>query len=97
MVFYPRLPQFDLPGTAAVETPAALPPATKTLLQFTLSLLPECGDKYLPVLKAVHGFARGEPFLGLFDTAFLQQQLKLSQVEEETEGQGDDGGKEGKS
>ena len=81
-----------------METPAALPSATKTLLQFTLGLLPECGDKFLPVLKAVHGFARGEPFLGLFDTAFLREQLKLSHVEEEeTEERGEDGGKEGNS
>ena len=78
-----------------METVAALPSATKNLLQFTLGLLPQCGDSYLPVLKAIHGFSRGEPFLGFFDATFLRQQLKLSHIEEEEVEDGEDGGKEG--
>ena len=80
-----------LPG---VSVPATLPSSCKTLLQFVLSLLPECGDAYLPIFKFVNSFCTGETFLSLSDTAFLVQQLKSSRFEEEGEEETKKEGKE---
>ena len=68
-----------------MSVPATLPSSCKTLLQFVLSLLPECGDAYLPIFKFVNSFCTGEAFLSFSVTAFLLQQLKSSRFEEEAE------------
>ena len=73
---------FTLSG---MSVPATLPSSCKTLLQFVLSLLPECGDAYLSIFKFVNSFCTGEAFLSSSDTAFLVQQLKSSRFEEEAE------------
>ena len=56
-----------------------------------LTILPECGDHYLPVFRCIHGFCAGEGFLGSTDQATLLEQMKLSHVEE-GEGEGEGGG-----
>ena len=57
-------------------------PACKTLLQFMLTMLPECGDNFLPVFRCVHGFCVGEGFLGPSDEPLLVEQMKLCRSSE---------------
>lgn len=61
-----------------------------------LTMLPECGDNYLPVFRCVHGFCVGEGFLGLSDEPLLVEQMKLCEameggeaLEEKKEEEGD--------
>ena len=67
---------------------------SKTLLQFMLTLLPECGPHYLAVFHCLHSLCTAEGFLGPADQALLLAQLKLSHTEglgeTETEGKGEE-------
>ena len=65
---------------------------SKTLLQFMLTLLPECGLHYLAVFHFLHSLCTAEGFLGPADQALLLAQLKLSHTEGvgETEGKGEE-------
>lgn len=57
-------------------------PTCKTLLQFMLTMLPECGDHFLPIFRCIHGFCTGEAFLGPTDEPLLIEQMKLCAVSE---------------
>lgn len=61
----------------------SLGPACKTLLQFMLTMLPECGDNFLPVFRGVHGFCTGDEILSPSDWALLVEQMKLIKFSEE--------------
>ena len=61
----------------------SLAPACKTLLQFMLTMLPECGDNFLPVVRCIHGFCTGDETLSPSDGALLVEQMKLRQSSQE--------------
>ena len=73
-------------------------PTCKTLLQFMLTILPECGHNFLPVFRCVQGFCIGVGFLGPSDEPLLLEQMKLcsaskegGESSEEKEGEGGEG------
>lgn len=84
---YQKIPKYTCVYIIDAQEVVSLAPACKTLLQFMLTMLPECGDNFLPVFRCIHGFCTGDEILSPSDCALLVEQMKLCQSSSEEGGE----------